>query len=167
MATTARHTIARNHSEYDHCITLEHGKTHTLHIPAVDNDGDKTKCQLSSYVEAGAFQFLVNNLTAAKIVEMNEKEDCVLTINLNNTRFSVGNTFVLPITVKDFSRKFIVTVMGHPAYETPIGRVTALANNKIQLSKKRWITCATDSNATSFRRSNGSVHINGMVSCKQ
>lgn len=22
MATTARHTIARNHSEYDHCITL-------------------------------------------------------------------------------------------------------------------------------------------------
>lgn len=55
-------------------FSLEHGKTHTLHIPAVDNDGDKTKCQLSSYVEAGAFQFLVNNLTAAKIVEMNEKE---------------------------------------------------------------------------------------------
>lgn len=57
-------------------FSLEHGKTHTLHIPAVDNDGDKTKCEFSSYIEAGDFQFLVKNLTAANIVEMNDKEVC-------------------------------------------------------------------------------------------
>lgn len=66
-------------------------------------------------------------------------KDCVLTINLNNTRFSVGNTFVLPITVKDFSRKFIVTVTGHPAYEAPIGRVTALVCSRIKTNVTKGI----------------------------
>lgn len=55
-------------------FSLEHGKTHTLHIPVVDNDDDKTKCDFSSYIEAGDFIFLVENLTSANIVEMNDKE---------------------------------------------------------------------------------------------
>lgn len=52
----------------------------------------------------------------------------MLTINLNNTRFSVGDTFALPITVKDYGRKFIVTLSRHSAYETPLGRVTVLVS---------------------------------------
>lgn len=47
---------------------------HSLHIPAVDNDDDKTKCEFSSYIEAGLFQEIVKNLTTAKIIAMKEKE---------------------------------------------------------------------------------------------
>lgn len=37
MATTARHTIARNHSEYDHCITLRvsHYLTQKNHVKTI------------------------------------------------------------------------------------------------------------------------------------
>lgn len=58
------------------CIyfSLELGKIHTLHIPAVDNDDDKLKCELSSFVEAGFFQGIIKNLTTARIVAMKEKE---------------------------------------------------------------------------------------------
>lgn len=55
-------------------FSLERGKTHTLHIPVVDNDDDKTKCEFSLYVEAGALSLLLRNLTSANIVEMNDKE---------------------------------------------------------------------------------------------
>lgn len=56
------------------------------------------------------------------------KQDCVFTINLQNTRFSEGDTFALPVTVKDYSRRFIVTSANYPAYELPIGRVTVLVS---------------------------------------
>lgn len=57
----------------------------------------------------------------------------MFTINLQNTRFSEGDTFALPVTVKDYSRRFIVTSANYPAYELPIGRVTVLVSirNKI------------------------------------
>lgn len=55
-------------------FSLEHGKTYTLYIPVVDNDDDKTKCEFSSYIEAGGFSFLVDNLTSANIIETNDKE---------------------------------------------------------------------------------------------
>lgn len=55
-------------------FSLEHGKIHTLHIPAVDNDDDKTKCEFSTYIEAGLFQEIVKNLTTAKIIAIEEKE---------------------------------------------------------------------------------------------
>lgn len=38
----------------------------------------------------------------------------------------MGDTFALPITVKDYGRKDIVTVTDHSAYGNPIGRVTVL-----------------------------------------
>lgn len=55
-------------------FSLEHGKIHTLHVPAVDNDDDKLNCQFSSYIEAGFFQRIVRNLTTASIIAMKEKE---------------------------------------------------------------------------------------------
>lgn len=53
-------------------------------------------------------------------------KDCVLTINLNNARFKAGDTFALPVTVKDYSRRDIVTASDYSAYTNPIGRVTVL-----------------------------------------
>lgn len=53
-------------------------------------------------------------------------KECVLTINLNNARFQAGDTFALPITVKDYGRKHIVTAQDYSAYTNPIGRVTGL-----------------------------------------
>lgn len=55
-------------------------------------------------------------------------KECTLTINLESTGFNVGDTFALPVTVKDFSRKDIVSASIHPAYVTSIGRVTALVS---------------------------------------
>uniref|UniRef100_A0A8W8IEW7 EGF-like domain-containing protein n=1 Tax=Magallana gigas TaxID=29159 RepID=A0A8W8IEW7_MAGGI len=110
--------------------SLENGKTHKIHIPAVDDDADVIECELSNFIEAGAFQKIVKNLTTMNIIRMNKK-DCLLTINLNNSRFSVGDTFALPITVKDYGRKYIVTLSRHSAYETPLGRVTVLMYFKV------------------------------------
>lgn len=58
------------------CISfsLELSKIHTIHIPAVDNDDDKLKCELSTFVEAGVFVSIVKNLTRARIITMKEKE---------------------------------------------------------------------------------------------
>nr|XP_034326148.1 uncharacterized protein LOC105319101 isoform X2 [Crassostrea gigas] len=111
--------------------SLEHGKIHTLHIPAVDDDDDKSNCEFSTWVEAGFFEGIVRNLTSASIIAMKDIEDCVFTINLNNSRFSVGDTFALPITVKDYGRKYAVTVTGHTAYKTPLGRVNVLMFFKV------------------------------------
>lgn len=58
-------------------------------------------------------------------------KDCVLTINLNNTRFSVGDAFALPITVKDYNRKFMVSVAVYHPYSYPIGRTTILVRSVI------------------------------------
>lgn len=58
-------------------------------------------------------------------------KDCVLTINLNNTRFTVGDAFALPITLKDYSRKFMVSVAVYHPYKNPIGRTTALVRSVI------------------------------------
>uniref|UniRef100_A0A8W8IGD9 Uncharacterized protein n=1 Tax=Magallana gigas TaxID=29159 RepID=A0A8W8IGD9_MAGGI len=112
-------------------FSLEHGKIHTLHIPAVDDDDDKSNCEFSTWVEAGFFEGIVRNLTSASIIAMKDIEDCVFTINLNNSRFSVGDTFALPITVKDYGRKYAVTVTGHTAYKTPLGRVNVLMFFKV------------------------------------
>lgn len=46
---------------------------HTIHIPAVDNDDDSTKCEFSTFVEAGPFQPLVKELDSTKVIMMNEK----------------------------------------------------------------------------------------------
>lgn len=58
------------------CISfsLELGKIHTIHIPAVDNDDDKLKCELSTFIEAGVFQSIVKTLKSARIIAMKEKE---------------------------------------------------------------------------------------------
>lgn len=61
--------------------SLEHGTTHSIHIPAVDNDDDLTKCGFSEYIEAGAFIQLVQNLTKTHIIRMNEKVLCILKYN--------------------------------------------------------------------------------------
>lgn len=53
----------------------------------------------------------------------------MLTINLNNTRFKVGDTFALPLTVKDYGRKRTVTVTSNPAYKAPLGRVSVLVRS--------------------------------------
>lgn len=53
--------------------SLENGKTHTIHIPAVDDDDDAIECHLSMYIEAGAFKTLVKNLTNTNIIMMSEK----------------------------------------------------------------------------------------------
>lgn len=55
------------------CFSLENGKTHTIHIPAVDDDDDAIECDLSMFVEAGAFQKIVKNLTITNIIVVNEK----------------------------------------------------------------------------------------------
>lgn len=55
----------------------------------------------------------------------------MLTINLNTTRFSVGDTFALPITVKDYGRTYIKTWTSHSAYKAPLGRVTVLVRSDI------------------------------------
>lgn len=110
--------------------SLENGKTHTIHIPAVDDDDDVIECAFSRFLEAGAFNTLVKNLTNTNIIMMSKK-DCVLTINLNYTRFSVGDTFALPITVKDLTRKFIVTSSVISAYGRTVGRVTVLMYFKV------------------------------------
>lgn len=46
---------------------------HTIHIPAVDNDDDSTKCEFSTFIEAGHFQTLVKELDRTKVIMMNEK----------------------------------------------------------------------------------------------
>lgn len=53
--------------------SLENGKTHTIHIPAVDDDDDVIECQLSMFIEAGAFITLVKNLTNTNIIMMSKK----------------------------------------------------------------------------------------------
>lgn len=56
----------------------------------------------------------------------------MFTINLNNTRFSVGDTFALPVTVKDYGRKYTVTTFGHFAYKNLMGRVTVLVCSEFE-----------------------------------
>lgn len=54
--------------------SLENGKTHQIHIPAVDDDDDDViECQLSMFIEAGAFNTLVKNLTNTNIIMMSKK----------------------------------------------------------------------------------------------
>lgn len=55
-------------------FSLEHGKIHTLHIPAVDDDDDKSNCEFSTWVEAGFFEGIVRNLTSASIIAMKDIE---------------------------------------------------------------------------------------------
>ena len=55
-------------------------------------------------------------------------KECSLTINLETTGFNVGDTFALPVTVKDYSRKDIVSASIYTAYANPIGRVPALVS---------------------------------------
>lgn len=61
----------------------------------------------------------------------------MFTVNLQNTRFSVGDTFALPVTVKDYSRKFVVTTANYPAYGLPIGRMTVLVSIRNKNQKKK------------------------------
>lgn len=53
-------------------IRLEHGKTHSINIPAIDNDDDSLECEFSIYVEAGKFRDIVKNLTGLGILTMNK-----------------------------------------------------------------------------------------------
>lgn len=65
-------------------------------------------------------------IRACVLIILTFLKECTLTINLESTGFNVGDTFALPVTVKDYSRKDIVSASIHNAYDDPIGRVPAL-----------------------------------------
>lgn len=58
-----------------------------------------------------------------------------MNINLNNTRFQVGDTFALPITVKDYSRRDVAASSVYYAYARPIGRGAVLVCRMITFDK--------------------------------
>lgn len=54
------------------CFSLEHGKDYHLYIPVIDNDGDETRCSISSYIEAGGLLPLTRELESAESLSIDE-----------------------------------------------------------------------------------------------
>lgn len=79
--------------------------------------------------------FLNSRHELTLIIIFFSNEDCVLNINLNNTRFQVGDTFALPITVKDYSRRDVAASSVYNAYARPIGRGAVLVCRMITFDK--------------------------------
>lgn len=54
------------------CFSLELGKDYHLYIPVIDNDGDQTRCSISSYIEAAGLSPLVLELQRAESLSIDE-----------------------------------------------------------------------------------------------
>lgn len=54
------------------CFSLEHGKDYHLYIPVIDNDGDQTRCSISSFIEAGGLSPLVEDLKRTESLSIDE-----------------------------------------------------------------------------------------------
>lgn len=54
------------------CFSLELGKDYHLNIPVIDNDGDQTRCSISSYIEAGGLLPLVLELQRTESLSIDE-----------------------------------------------------------------------------------------------
>ncbi|XP_052699944.1 uncharacterized protein LOC128177316 [Crassostrea angulata] len=106
--------------------SLELGKDYFLHIPIIDNDGDQIQCAISTYLEAEGFGSFLTNLKKANALSIN-KNTCKLTIRVINSVFQIGDSFGIPVTVKDYgTTDTIVGSTTHFAYNTLFGRVSVL-----------------------------------------
>lgn len=61
---------------------------------------------------------------------------CILMLTIREPTFQVGDTFGIPVTLKDYGKEDTVEgIEKHHAYNTPFGRVTVLVCNHIFLYK--------------------------------
>uniref|UniRef100_A0A8W8ICE5 EGF-like domain-containing protein n=1 Tax=Magallana gigas TaxID=29159 RepID=A0A8W8ICE5_MAGGI len=108
------------------CIILELGKDYFLNIPIIDNDGDQFHCELSTYLEANAFDILLKELKKENVLSI-DKDTCILTLRVKHSVFRIGDSFGIPVTVKDYvTTDTVVGTSTHFAYNTLVGRVTVL-----------------------------------------
>ncbi|XP_052697312.1 uncharacterized protein LOC128175596 [Crassostrea angulata] len=106
--------------------SLELGKDYFLHIPIIDNDSDQFQCALSIYLEAESFSSFLHKLKKANALSIN-KDTCILTLRIISSVFRIGDSFGIPITVKDYtSTDTIVGTSNHFAYNMLLGRVSVL-----------------------------------------
>lgn len=106
--------------------SLELGKSYFLHIPIIDNDGDQFQCALSTYLDADGFTSFLTDLVKANALSI-DKYTCILTLRVINRVFGIGDSFGIPVTLRDYVTKdTIVGTFNHFAYNTLMGRVTVL-----------------------------------------
>ncbi|XP_062597159.1 uncharacterized protein LOC134258624, partial [Saccostrea cucullata] len=110
---------------------LELGKRYTIHLPSIDNDGDVVRCLRARYIEALGFGRLLIDLETRKFLAI-DRMKCVMEIEADPGYFKEGDTFGVPVTVKDYSKTIMSTQSKtFLPYINVIGRVVTLMSFKI------------------------------------